>query len=133
MAAQDLETMTTILSQLNAALERWYDGDPWGYADLYAEDFTYFDPYTNDRLTSRAEMRSHYETIEGTVKLPRFKIITPVASRLDELVVLTYFLKQYNDEGPWGPTWKTTEIYRDDGDGTWKIVHGHWSACTEES
>ena len=122
-----------ILTQLDAALTRWYSGDPWGYADLYAEEFTYFDPFTNDRLTNRAEMHAHYANLEGTVNLPRFEVIAPVLSRTGDAAVLSYFLKQYDADGPWGPTWKTTEIYRDEGNGSWKIVHAHWSACSEES
>ena len=34
----------TILSLENGAMERWRKGDPWGWAEISAEDVTYFDP-----------------------------------------------------------------------------------------
>ena len=34
----------TILSLEQAAMERWRNGDPWGWAELSAEEITYVDP-----------------------------------------------------------------------------------------
>jgi hypothetical protein len=128
--AEDKQATQTILANLHAALERWYSGDPYGYADLFAEEFTYFDPIDpmmTDRLETKAQLRDHYATIEGTVDLPRFELIEPKLQWEGEVGILTYFLKQYTNDGPVGPTWKTTEVYRRSGDG-WLGIHAHWSA-----
>ncbi len=33
-----------------AALDRWNNGDPTGYLELYSDDFTYFDEATKARV-----------------------------------------------------------------------------------
>ena len=123
----------TLLAKLDAALTRWYKGDPYGYAELFAADISYFDPFTNERLTSGEELRRHYALLEGKAHFPRFEIVSPHLHSDNGSAILTYFLKQFTADGQSPPTWKTTEVYRDAGAGDWKIVHAHWSTCSEDA
>jgi hypothetical protein len=34
-------------------MERWRKGDPWGFAELYTPDVTYFDKGTPQRLNGQ--------------------------------------------------------------------------------
>lgn len=130
-AARD-EALQAILANLRSALDRWYSGDPYGYSDLLDEPFTYYDPFMNDRLETSAQLRAHYATLEGKVNLPRYEIVDPKIELEDGFGVLTYFLKQYSNDGPVGPTWKTTEIYRGGGS-RWRMIHAHWSTIPPAS
>jgi hypothetical protein len=58
-------------------------------------------------------------------------VIEPILQMLGETAVLTFLLRQYDNDGPTGPTWSTTEVFRQ-MDGAWRIVHGHWSIVPEE-
>jgi len=42
--SQESEITERIIALEKAALERWMNGDVYGYLELYAEDVTYFDP-----------------------------------------------------------------------------------------
>jgi ketosteroid isomerase-like protein len=128
--AEEKQATETIVANLSAALDRWYSGDPFGYAGLFAEDITYFDPLMNDRLETMAQLRDHYGPIEGTVDLPRFELLEPKLQWEGDVGILTYFLKQYTSDGPVGPTWKTTEVYRRFGE-DWRAIHAHWSTIPE--
>jgi ketosteroid isomerase-like protein len=50
-----------------AAMQRWRNGDPGGYLDLYAPDVSYFDPGSPLRVDGRQAMRSIYKTFEGQI------------------------------------------------------------------
>lgn len=121
-----------IMARLKGALEQWYSGNPFGYSGLFADEITYFDPFMNDRLETIRQLRDHYTPMEGTVNLPRFELLDPKLQLEGEVGILTYFLKQYSEEGPVGPTWKTTEVYRRAGD-DWQAIHAHWSTIPEEA
>lgn len=122
--------MQEILARLRPALERWYRGDPFGYADLFAERLTYFDPRTERGLHGAEELRSHYAPIEGLVDVPRFEVVDPTLQRRDDLAVLTYHLHEFATDGPPSTRWNTTEVYQRT-DGEWRAIHAHWSAIPE--
>lgn len=128
--SNERQVYDSIMTNLRGALERWYSGDPFGYSELFADDITYFDTFMNDRLETIGQLRDHYTPMEGTVNLPRFELLDPELQLEGEIGILTYFLKQYSEEGPVGPTWKTTEVYRRDGD-DWRAIHAHWSTIPE--
>ena len=46
-----------ILAQARPALERFYKGDPFGYAELFADELTYFDPGSGGRLNGISTLR----------------------------------------------------------------------------
>lgn len=120
-----------IMENLSAALDAWYSGNPFPYCDLFAEEITYFDPMTPERIETREALIAHGARFEGQFVFPRHEIIEPVCQAVDEQRVLTYFLRQYSADGPYGPTWKSSELYKNI-DGQWRIVHAHWSAIAPE-
>jgi hypothetical protein len=128
--AEEHQVYDTIVANLQGALERWYSGDPFGYAGLFADEFTYFDPMMNDRLETSGQLRDHYAPMEGTIDLPRFELLDPKLQLEGDIGILTYYLKQYSADGPVGPTWKTTEVYRK-GEDEWRAIHAHWSTMPE--
>lgn len=116
-----------------AALDRWITGDPQGYLDLYATDVTYFDPMRDKRVDGRAAMETLVAPMKD-VKLPftstRYDMIDPKVQHYGEAALLTFNLVNYGTL-PDRPEsvlarWNATELYRR-SDGTWKIVHSHWS------
>ena len=128
--SDEQQVYDTILANLHVALERWYKGDTLGYAELFADEFTYFDPLMNLRLETINQLRDHYSPMMGTIDLPRYELIDPKLQLKMDIGILTYFLKQYSSDGPVGPTWKTTEVHQR-ADGEWPIIHAHWSAIPE--
>ena len=68
----------TIMALETAALEAWLSGDPNPYLDLYANDFTYFDPVQAKRLDGWQTVKELYESMRGQVKMDTFEIIDPV-------------------------------------------------------
>ncbi|MFN2565057.1 MAG: nuclear transport factor 2 family protein [Gemmatimonadaceae bacterium] len=115
-----------ILAGLRSALERWYSGDPMGYADLFADDLTYFAPPTGGRLEGIEALRASYAPIQGKVHVPRHEVSNPKLQLHGDVGVLTYHLDDYPADGSPGGRWNATEVYRRDGD-EWRIIHAHWS------
>ena len=118
-----------IIEQLQAALSKWYRGDLLAYADLFAEDVTYFDLMATTRIEGLERLRQHYAPFQGKVHVPRFEIVAPkLRSFGDKVVLLTYRLHEFMTDGPPSRAFHTTEVYRLDPEG-WRIVHAHWSAA----
>lgn len=115
-----------ILANLRSALERWYSGDPMAYADLFADDSTYFAPPTGGRLEGIEALRASYEPLEGKVNIPRHEVTGPKLQLHGDVGVFTYTLDDYPSDGSRGGRWNATEVYRRDGD-DWRIIHAHWS------
>jgi ketosteroid isomerase-like protein len=128
VTAQELEP-ETIIALERAALDRWGNGDPQGYIELFADDVTYFDPMTERRVDGIEAMRARFAPIKGLVKLTRYEIQNPDVHRRGDLAVLSFNLVTYglrpNGEAT-TTRWNTTEVYALVG-GQWKIVHSHFS------
>ncbi len=127
---EEQQVYDTILANLHAALKRWYKGDTLGYTELFADEFTLFNPLTSLRLETINQLRDHYPPMMGTIDLPRYELIEPKFQLQNDIGILTYFLKQYSSDGPVGPTYKSTEVYQR-ADGRWPIIHAHWSTILE--
>ena len=125
------EVYDAIVANLHSALERWYSGDTHGYVELFADDFTYFDSFGRARLNNRPQLRERYAPLQGNIDLPRFEMLEPTLQLFGETAVLSYNLHQFDHDGPTGPMWNTTEVYRQI-DGAWRIVQAHWSEAVEE-
>jgi ketosteroid isomerase-like protein len=119
----------TIIALERAAMDRWGKGDPEGFLAIFADQVTYFDPGTERRVDGIAAMRERFKPIVGLVKLSRYEILDPAVERSGDLAVLSYNLVTYSqrpDGEPQTTRWNTTEVYALI-DGTWKIVHSHFS------
>ena len=117
----------TIVGQLRAAMARWYRGDPSGYAELFADDVTYFAPVTDGRLEGGRNLRALFAPVAGKINIPRFELLTPKLQLHGDIGVFTYNVDEYARDGVPSARWNATEVYRRVGD-QWRIVHGHWSA-----
>ena len=107
-----------------AALDRWGKGDPNGYLEIMARDVTYFDPMQDKRVDGT-----------GKISVSRFDMIDLRVQRHGESALLTFNLVSYVAL-PGGQEraiarWNSSERY---GlvDGTWRIVHSHWSFIKPE-
>ncbi|MBU7019264.1 MAG: DUF4440 domain-containing protein [Theionarchaea archaeon] len=124
------EEKETILSLEKGAMERWRKGDPWGWAEISAEDVTYIDPGLTRPILGLEEYRAYLKQFEGKIRYQGSEFIDPEVRIVGDAAVLTYnYLSTVTTaEGlVTGQTlWNTTEVYFQLG-GTWKIAHTHWS------
>ena len=126
--------MTTDLDQIlaleRAALDRWGNGDPGGFLDLYDGDVSYFDPLTPARIDGHAAMADYYAPWIGKIHIARYDILNPHVVVSGDLALLTYNLVNYTADPDGsesvGSRWNSTAVYRRRG-GTWQTIHSHWS------
>jgi ketosteroid isomerase-like protein len=118
--------MDTLLAQERAALDRWARGDTPGYAATLAEQATYFDHVTRERLQGRAAIASHVRAFEGQIDIPRHEIVNPALHHDGALAILAFNWDAYDAGGQLLARWNATSAYRR-VDGEWRIIHTHWS------
>jgi ketosteroid isomerase-like protein len=121
MSKENLET--TIITMEKAALEKWLKGNPDGYLSIYAESFTYFDPI--QRINGFEKIKEFYESLRGSVQVEKYEMIDPIIQISGETAVLTYGLVTYSGGNVIGEN--CTEVYQQQPDKQWKIIHSHWS------
>jgi ketosteroid isomerase-like protein len=120
----------TLLALENAAMERWRQGDPMGWAEISAEGITYIDPMLSKPIVGLAEFTTYLKQIEGKINYQGSEYIEPRATVYGNTAILTYnyrstemsIEKAINNQ----ILWNTTEVYFK-LDGQWNIVHSHWS------
>ena len=118
---------TAIISMEKEALAEWNKGNPTGYLSIYAEDFTYFDPI--QRINSFEKIKELYESIRGSIQVEKYEMIDPIVQISGETAVLSYNLVSYL--GGKASCWNCTEVYQQQPDKQWKIIHNHWSLSRE--
>ena len=121
MSKENLET--TIITMEKVALEKWLKGNPDGYLSIYVEDFTYFDPI--QRINGFEQIKEFYESMRGNVQVEKYEMIDPVVQISGETAVLTYGLVTHSGGNVIGEN--CTEVYQQQPDKQWKIIHSHWS------
>jgi ketosteroid isomerase-like protein len=113
-----------------AAMHRWRKGDPWGFIELYAPEVTYFDTGTVRRINGRQALARDYKNREGKIFYDMMDFIEPSVQVCGDMAVLFYrFLSTWlNPDGSVlkRTPWNCTEIYHR-LQGSWKIIHNHWS------
>jgi ketosteroid isomerase-like protein len=115
-----------ILTRLQAAAERFYNKDPLAYAELLAEDVTYFAPITPGRVEGREAVRALFVPFQGKLSVPRFEILNARLQLHGDIGVFSYNLNEYDSKGAVATRWNSTEVYRRFGD-RWDVIHAHWS------
>ncbi|MCZ7467143.1 nuclear transport factor 2 family protein [Rhizobium rhizogenes] len=120
-----LDTHPLVALEL-AALERWCNGDPSGFLELYADDIVYFDPYLPQRLDGLEKLTEYYEAIRGKISAPRYEMIEPHVTEIGDAAVLTFRFNSYSGSEGKEMRWNCTEVYRRQDEG-WRIVQSHWS------
>lgn len=116
-------------------LDRWGQGDPGGYLELYAPEVTYFDPVQPARVDGLDAMTALYAPLAGQIRVDRYDMIAPTVQHHGEVAVLTFNLVSYQTT-PDGTEaavarWNATAVYRLVGGG-WRSIHAHWSFIQPE-
>jgi hypothetical protein len=113
-----------ILAKENATLDRWYKGDPMGFADNSWDEVTYFDPSQINRVDSIEAFKKFLTPIIGKVHIASHKFDKPFVRVLGDVAVLTF--TDVFTVGEDIIRWHATEIYqRKEND--WKLIHSHWT------
>jgi len=125
----------TVIALERGALDRWGQGDPGGYLELYAPEVTYFDPVQPARVDGLDAMTALYAPLAGQIRVDRYDMIAPTVQRHGEVALLTFNLVSYQKahDGTEAAVarWNATAVYRLLGD-TWRIIHAHWSFIQPE-
>ncbi len=120
----------TILSLEKGAMERWRNGDPWGWTEISSEEVTYIDPGLTKPVIGLDEYKEHLKPIEGKIHYQGSEFIDPKVVVIGDAAVLSYNYRSsvYSQDGAVTSQtpWNTTEVYHYRA-GQWKIVHTHWS------
>ena len=120
-----------ILAQERRALDQWAQGNPLGYLDVDAGDVTYFDDIAaHSRIDGLDAMRDYFTSLAGQIPVHRYEVIDPKVQVYGEVGILTLRYHPSTVEGQPLGRWKATSVYRLT-DGTWRIVHAHWSTVKE--
>ena len=119
-----------IIALERAALDRWGNGDPGGFLDLYGADVSYFDPVTARRIDGHQGMEEYYRPFVGKIHIDRYEMLNTQVVIDGNMALLTYnlvtYLRDAEDVESVGSRWNSTTVFRR-RDGTWKTLHSHWS------
>lgn len=115
----------TIIAMEKTALEELNKGNPSGYLKIYAEDITYFDPFKEKRFDGLKKVQTFYDSLQGSVYVEHYEMIDPVVQVSGEIAILSYNLVSHIGNEIFRE--KCTEVYRQESDKQWKIIHSHWS------
>lgn len=129
--AIDVRTSSDQIVMLErAALDRWGNGDPNGFLELYAPDISYFDPVTTTRIDGHEAMVNYYRPWIGEIHIDRYEMLNPQVVVDGNMALLTYNLVNYIQDAAGvesvGSRWNSTTVYQHRGD-AWKALHSHWS------
>ena len=119
-----------VLTLERDALNRWGNGDPRGFLELYASDISYFDPATAIRMDGHDAMADYYRPLTGKIEILRYEMLNPRVTVDGNMALLTYnlvnFVRDANGLEVVGSRWNSTTVFlrRDD---SWKSIHSHWS------
>jgi ketosteroid isomerase-like protein len=120
----------TILSLEKAAMERWRNGDPYGFVELSAEDIVYFDPGQIKPIKGLQAFTAYMQQLEGKVHYQRSEFIDPRVLLAGDAALLSFNYRSsvLSPEGTFvsQTPWNATEVYFRRNN-QWKIVHTHWS------
>jgi hypothetical protein len=71
------------------------------------------------------KIKALYESLRGAGNVISYEMIDPVVQTNGEMAVLSYNLIQYSGSDVY--RWNCTEVYMQQPDKQWKIIHNHWS------
>ena len=119
-----------ILMLERCALDRWGQGDPGGFLELYGADITYFDPLTAVRIDGHQAMEHYYRPWIGKIQVVRYEMLNPDVIVDGNMALLTYNLVNYIRDTKGlesvGSRWNSTTAYQR-REHVWKAIHSHWS------
>ena len=65
------DVASEVIAVERAALDRWGAGDPSGYAEIFDDAVTYFDPFQERRLDGQ-EARALMRAVTGQIRVDRY-------------------------------------------------------------
>ena len=119
-----------VLRLETGAMERWKQGDPYGFLELCSPEVSYFDSGTPARIDGFGRLEAEYDTRAGKIHYDVMEFIEPRVQVYGDTAVLfyQYFSTVLNPDGTVRSRtpWNCTEVFvRIDGE--WRIAHTHWS------
>lgn len=125
---QDKDVAETIISMEKAALQRWINGDPWGFIEIFAPEITYHEPEIELRIDGFEAMKDFLAAFEGQIYADSFELLNPRVQLHGDVAVLSFNFVEYTEsEGNKSESrWNATEVYLKTAEG-WRIIHSHWS------
>lgn len=118
-----------VIARERASVEAWRRKDKNFYADLLAEDSTFFTPHSPYLITdAKRNFLSKFEQYAEQLKYQDFQMHSPRVKIHGDVAVLTYqatVTATLNGQ-PLNYTAKLTSIYVRQGN-VWRIAHGHES------
>jgi hypothetical protein len=119
-----------ILSLEKGAMERWRNGDPWGWAEICADNIIYLDPSLTKPIIGIEGYKSFLVQIEGKIHYPGSEFIDPMVTVVGDAAVLSYNYRSSLEDPEGNPSsqtlWNATEVYFLQ-EGSYRIAHTHWS------
>ncbi len=120
----------TILALEKKGMERWRNGDPWGYIEICTEDLCYVSPVLTKPFYNLDDFKVYRAPQKGKIHYQVSEFIQPKVVIAGDGAVLTYNYRSAEikpDKRIKTQTqWNATEIYRREA-GKWRIAHTHWS------
>lgn len=125
MSAQSQKPEDLIVAKERAALDRWKNGDTFGFVDIAADEITYFDPQIEKRCDGIQAYRDYMASFRGTFSFPGYDLLNPRVQMYGETGILTFNFVGHTKDGK-ADRWNSTEVYRLI-QGEWKLASSHWS------
>jgi ketosteroid isomerase-like protein len=125
-SAQDMTPLEKQIVQIEKdALDKWYVGDPSGYIAIMGNGIGYFEPSLEKRLDGREPLTKMYESLRGKVHAEKYDMLNTRVQAGGDMAVLSFNLISIEGGIPY--RWNCTEVFGLQKDGSWKIIHSHWS------
>lgn len=106
-----------------AAMERWAQGDPDGFIDMFDPEITFCDGSLAQRADGIGAVRPLFEAERGRPACT-VEFIRPRVDLAGDCAVVTFTLITHEAKGD--TRYHGTEVFRR-RDGRWRILHGHYS------
>lgn len=114
-----------IIGLEKAALDKFFKGDPSGYADLWStRSFTYFDILVTERTEDHASVMEFLKSIEGKVFAEHYDFRNPRVQAGKDMAVLTYQL--FAETNLIDQKYNVVEVFQSEGN-DWRVIHSTWS------
>lgn len=122
-----------IVALERSALDKWSQGSAMGYAEIGAQDVTWFDFTAGEqqRVDGLEALRKYMESFEGQIPPHTYSIENPKVQVYGNAAILTFHYAGTTTDGTPMPKWKATSVYYWN-DGQWRMVHAHWSLVQSE-